>query len=309
MPRVKHLFSVLLACASLSTAVAPVSAQAMLPYVPQLNSEQLEQQGLILIQEAVQLIRFQQPELAMLRAKLSTQLAPDRFETWFILGTLEVGQKNHEEGIKALKQAQALAPKEAGVLFTLGNAYFQKGDYNNAIANLQEGLKIEPKTPEALFDLGNTYFKMKQLPEAISFYQQALDTDKLFLPALINIGLAQYEQGNPTEAIASWQKVVKAHDALKTQEQQPELKAEPQLAVAIALFARGEKPQSLKMGEDALSLDGRYGDINYLRDNLWGERLLTDAQAFLATPQMQAAVTRFNQTSAETELQMEMAPQ
>jgi tetratricopeptide (TPR) repeat protein len=303
------LFSVLLACASLSTAVIPVSAQALLPYMPELNSEQLEQQGLILIQEAVQLIRFQQPELAMVRAKLSTQLAPDRFETWFILGTLQVQTKEYDEGIKALQQAQVLAPKDAGVLFTLGNAYFQKGDYNNAIANLQAGLKIEPKTPEALFDLGNTHFKMKQLPEAISYYQQALEIDTKFLPALINIGLAQYEQGNPQEAIANWQKVIKANDALKAQERQPELKAEPQLAIAIASFAQGQKTQSLKMGEDALSIDGRYGDINYLRDNLWGERLLNDAQAFLATPQMQAAVTRFNQTSAETDLQMEMTPQ
>jgi tetratricopeptide (TPR) repeat protein len=302
VPKVRYIFSVLLACASLSTASVPASAQALLPYVPELNSEQLQQQGLFLIQEAVQLIRFQQYDLAMPRAKLATQLAPDRFETWFILGTLQVQQKEYEESIKSLQQAQSLSPKDAGVLFTLGNAYFQKGDYNNAIANLQAGLKIEPKTPEALFDLGNTYLKLKQFPEAISFYEQAYKIDPKFLPALINVGLVKYEQGDATGAIASWKNVIKAHNALKKEEQQAELKAEPQLAIAIATYVQGQKTQGLKLGEDALSNDGRYGSINYLRDNLWGSRLLTDAQAFFATPQIQAAIARFNQTSAQEEM-------
>jgi tetratricopeptide (TPR) repeat protein len=304
VPRIRYIFSALLACASISTASIPVSAQALLPYAPEFNSEQLQQQGLFLLQEAVQLIRFQQYDLAMPRAKLASQLAPDRFETWFILGTLEVQQKNYDEGISALKQAQSLSPKDVGVLFTLGNAYFQKGDYQNAIANLQAGLKIEPKTPEALFDLGNTYLKLKQFPEAISHYEKAFAIDKKFLPALINIGLVKYEQGDVKGAIASWQKVVKVHDSLKADEQQPEFKAEPQLAIAIATFVQGQKTQGIKMGEGALSLDGRYGDINYLRDNLWGSRLLTDAQAFLAVPQMQAAIARFSETSAEAEMEM-----
>ena len=77
----------------LAGGAAPVFSQAVLPYTPNLDQQQLEDQGLALTEDVVQLVRFQQYDLAFPRAKLATQLAPEQFQTWFILGTLYLQQE------------------------------------------------------------------------------------------------------------------------------------------------------------------------------------------------------------------------
>ena len=64
----------------------PTNGQVLLPYTPQLSMEQLEAQGLKMAEEASQLVRFQQHDHALSRAKLAVQLAPQKYQPWFILG-------------------------------------------------------------------------------------------------------------------------------------------------------------------------------------------------------------------------------
>ncbi|NES68298.1 MAG: cytochrome c biogenesis factor, partial [Okeania sp. SIO2D1] len=68
--------------------------------------------------------------------------------------------------------------------------------------------------------------------------------------------------------------------------------AEPLLALSVALYTKGDKQQGFAMGEEALRLDSRYADIDYLDKNLWGERLLEDAKRFLATPRIQETLAQ-----------------
>ena len=44
------------------------------------------------------------------------------------------------------------------------------------------------------------------------------------------------------------------------------------------------------MGETALRIDQRYGNLDFLKENLWGERLLSDTKKFLQLPPIQAAL-------------------
>ncbi len=185
----------LIACAGISSLSLPVRGQAVLPYVPKLDSEKLELQGLQLLQDAVQLIRFQQYDLALPRAELATQLAPGNYDVWFILGSLYIQQEKIDQGITVLEKAESLAPEQQGILFSLGNAYFQKGDYEAAREKLEAGLEIENNSPEALFDLGNTYLKLAQFDDAIDSYEAAFAQEATFWPALNNVGLVEYEQG------------------------------------------------------------------------------------------------------------------
>jgi cytochrome c-type biogenesis protein CcmH/NrfG len=154
VPKRIPLFSILVLLGLLSVQV-PVSGQALLPYTLQLDSKELEQQGLNLAQDAVQLVRFQQFELALPRAELATQLAPKSYQTWFILGSLYVQTKELDKGIDALQRAKSLEPNEAGILFTLGSAHFQKAQYTTAVAELEAGLKIKPNVPEAFLSLSS----------------------------------------------------------------------------------------------------------------------------------------------------------
>ena len=266
------------------TTVKPVEGQALVPHILQLDSDQLEQTGLRLAEEALQLARFQQFDLALSKAELATELAPNSQQTWTLLGSLYIQAEKLEEGIYALKQAQGLMPSDPDVSFVLGRAYFQTSDYKSAIEELRKGLKFEPENSGALFDLGNAYYKHGKLKKAIAQYEQAYELNKKLWPAINNIGLVEYEMGKVDNAIAKWRQAVDIDSKA----------AEPLLAMAVALYAQGNgnKEESLAMGEKALQLDSRYADINYLDEHLWGKRLIGDAKRFIATPRIQDTLAR-----------------
>lgn len=257
-------------------------AQALLPYIPKLDVNDLEQKGRALAQDALQLAQFQQFELALSRAKLATQLVPENAQVWGVLGSIYLQSNKLDDGVAALQQAKRLDSQNAGVYFALGSAYFQQSKIPLAITELQTGLKLKPNATNALFDLGNAYFVSGQYPEAVNQYQKAVAQSSDFWPALNNIGLIEYERGNVTAAIRHWQDASKLDDKA----------AEPRLAVAIALYSKGEREQALILGEAALKIDRRYGDLKFLKENLWGDKLLQDAKLFLSIPRIQSTLAK-----------------
>lgn len=268
----------------LTSAPQPALSQALIPHVPQLSAPQLEREGLALAQEAAQLAQFQQFEPALERAQLATQLAPQSFETWTVLGALYLEAKQPDKSVVALERARSLKRQDSTVLFSLGSAYFQRGNYPAAVQTLQAGLALKPNAPEALFDLGNTYYKMGQFKNAIVQYEKAVTQDRKFWPAINNIGLVRYEDRDVKSAVQQWQAAI-AIDSKAS---------EPKLALAVALYTSGQQVQGLTLAETALKLDGRYADLNFLKENLWGDRLLTDTKKVLATPRIQATIAQLD---------------
>ena len=114
------------------------------------------------------------------------------------------------------------------------------------------------------FDLGNAYYMLNKFPDAIAQFNLAINKDKKFWPAINNIGLIKYEEGDVTGAIQQWQTAISIDKKA----------AEPLLALAVASYSQGDKQKSLQMGVSALRIDSRYADLNFLKENLWGERLL-----------------------------------
>lgn len=274
----------LLVIFGLGSTLQPAFGQALIPHVPQLSGPQLEREGLSLAQEAAQLAQFQQFELALARAQLATQLAPQAYETWTVLGALYLEMKQPGKSVTALERARSLEKQNPTILFSLGSAYFQQGNYLAAARTLQTGLALKPNAPEALFDLGNTYYKMGQFKDAIVQYDKAVTQDRKFWPAINNIGLVQYEAKNVKAAVQKWQAAIAIDNKA----------SEPKLALAVALYAGGQQTQGLTLAETALKLDGRYADLNFLKENLWGDRLLTDTKKVLATPRIQAAIAQLD---------------
>ncbi|MFP4132981.1 MAG: tetratricopeptide repeat protein [Halothece sp.] len=285
----QNLVISLLACTGMwGLAIPPAYSQALLPHTLEPNFENLEQQGIRLAQDAAQLVRFQQYEAALARAKVATQLAPEVYEPWFILGSLQARNENTDRAIVALEKAHEIAPTEARVLFTLGSAYFRQGDYQQAVEELEAGLDIEPNAPEALFDLGNAYLKLDDYDSAIAKYEKAHNLESGFWPAINNIGLIRYEQGDLEEAIEHWETAVKIAEA--------EDSSEPKLAIAVARYEQGNQEQAQALAEEALQQDERYGNLDFLEENLWGEKLLTDTADFFLSPPMEATLTRLQIT-------------
>ena len=279
------LISLVLAL-GLWTMPEPAVAQALLPYTLQIDSAQLEQTALSLAEEAVQLARLQQYELAVPRAELATQLAPKNAQTWTLLGSLYLQVEQFDKGIEALGQAQSLSPENASIKFVLGEAHFRKANYQKAVEYLQAGLKLQPDTPGALFDLGNSFYKLKRFDQAIAQYEKAFALEKNLWPAINNIGLVKYEMGDVDGAIKRWEQAIALDDKA----------AESMLALAVALYGKGDQAKGLAMGEAALKLDKRYATVEYLKENLWGDRLIADTQKLLATPEMKAALDKIQDT-------------
>ncbi len=126
------------------------------------------------------------------------------------------------------------------------------------------------------------------MPDAVAQYNKAVSQDKKFWPALNNIGLINYEQGDTQGAIKQWQTAV-------TLDKQA---AEPLLALAVALYTKGDRQQGLTLGEAALRIDQRYANLDFLKENLWGQRLLSDTKKFLELPRIQAALQQPGNSSA-----------
>jgi hypothetical protein len=43
------------------------------------------------------------------------------------------------------------------------------------------------------------------------------------------------------------------------------------------------------MGVSALRIDSRYANLDFLKENLWGDRLLADTKKFLEIPEIKSA--------------------
>jgi hypothetical protein len=74
------------------------------------------------------------------------------------------------------------------------------------------------------------------------------------------------------------------------------------LALAVALYTKGDKEKGLSLGEAALKLDKRYATVTFLKDNLWGDRLIAATQNFLATPQIKAALAKIQDAPPSPQL-------
>ncbi|PZO22964.1 MAG: cytochrome c biogenesis factor [Leptolyngbya foveolarum] len=270
----------------------PAAAQALLPYTLPLDQTRLQADGESLAQDAVQLAQFQQYDEALARAQLAAQLLPGNADVLALLGSLylQSSKPQPEQAIATLEQAKELQPDNALVMFALGSAYFSHQDYSKAVKSIESGLKIEPENPNALFDLGNAYYKLSQFDRAIAQYEKAVAKESSFWPAVNNIGLVKYESGDTAGAIAEWQRALD----LAGEEQ-----TEPQLAIAVAQFSQGQTASSSDAAIVALERDPSYADIDFLKDNLWGEKLITATKQFFSTPELQELLVQLTPKEVE----------
>jgi len=286
------LLPLLTLCGLLSTSL-PARAQALTPYVLPLDYDLMAEQGLFLANEAQQLAEFQQFGRALALAQLASQLAPNEGQVLALLGGLYLQNNDLEQALPLLDRARVLLPNNARVLFALGSAYLQQDNPRLASSYLEQGLRLEAENPNALFDLGNAYFKLGEYPKAIASFEQSVAVEPEFWPAVNNIGLVLYEQGDTPEAVEYWR------TSLDLAANEPE----PKLAIAVALHAQencgvpvvraanAACQEALRLGVEALEQDSRYADLDFLRTNLWGDRLIDSTTDFFELPDIKTLLS------------------
>ena len=57
-------------------------------------------------------------------------------------------------------------------------------------------------------------------------------------------------------------------------------------------YQQGEKDKALKLAESALKIDSQFANIDFLKKNLWGNKIIADAQKLLAYPELKNYVNQ-----------------
>lgn len=178
--------------------------------------------------------------------------------------------ENHQNALSDYNIAINLKPNTVSVLQQRGHLYnFEFKKYTKALSDYDKVLELEPQNTEVYIARGMLYHALKNYSKAISDYERALELNALLgYAALNNLGLIQYELNNPEKAIAYWRKTLKINRDLE----------ESKLAIAVAMYQQGEKTEAIQQAEQVLKLDNEWVNLEFLREQLWGESLIKDTQ-------------------------------
>jgi tetratricopeptide (TPR) repeat protein len=293
-PLVSFAGSLALALVGWGGGAIAAGAQGLLPHVPLPDVQGLEREGIRLADEASQ--EFQLPQ-ALGRAEVAAWLAPENPQVLRLLGGLYLQAGDLAQATVALEAArQHGGDQDAALLLALGAAYLQGGRPEAAESTLRAGLALDPAALTGWFDLGNALIKLGRWEASVREFERALALDASFWPALNNIGLVRYEQGRMAAAVELWERSLAIDETA----------AEPMLAIAVARYGQGRCGEvgggngssrnqdtcaaAIALGEKALLADPQYGRLDYLRANLWGDRLVAATAAFFAHPRLQPLV-------------------
>lgn len=191
---------------------------------------------------------------------------------------MELSREFYSTGELALTDLNELIktfPYEADVYISRGLFYHNQKEWTLALADFNKAIKLSPTLANAYVERSILYHRLGNYTAALSDYYKVLGLDKNYFLAIVNIGLIGYEKGFIDQAIKQWQQAVNINNS-----------AEAQLALAVALYVKGEQEEAFEMAETALKLDQEFANLKYLQENLWARRLLTDAAKLLSTPRI-----------------------
>ncbi|MGK7942372.1 MAG: tetratricopeptide repeat protein [Crocosphaera sp.] len=193
-------------------------------------------------------------------------------------GDLLLKMKDNQGALEDYTKAIRLDPETATAKFyqQRSTVYRRLNQPQKAIADASKVIELTPDKPNSYFSRGLIYHANKDYKKAMNDYNLALSKDNKFIPAINNIGVIEYEQDNPEKAVQQWQKAINIKEDF----------AEVKLALAVAFYSEGKQDKAFSLAKDAINTDKRWKDIDYLQQNLWGEKLIKDAKILLETPQM-----------------------
>ena len=201
-----------------------------------------------------------------------------------IYANLKNKLRNNDLALENYNKALELEENNANAnaYIARGVIYIRQKNWNLGFEDCKKAIQIEPDNPSSYMCLGLIYHSQEKWDLALDNYNKVLQHQSDYVAAIDNIGLIKYEQGALDAAIQQWQKSINIESK----------SAEPHLALAIALYTKGEKQKAYQIAEVALRLDKSFADVKVMEENLWQERLITDAQKLLSSSEIQALLSR-----------------
>ena len=201
------------------------------------------------------------------------KINPNLAEAYNNRGVARYALGDKQGAIDDFTQAIKINPNYANAYVGRGIARDDLGDKQGAIDDYTQAIKFNPNDADAYTNRGFIYHQQGKYTAAMSNYNQAVAKNANSFAAINNIGFIKYEQGDKDTAIKQWRQAITINNQL----------AEPILALAVALYTKGEKQQAYQLAATALKLDKTFADINVLKKNLWGDKIIRDAKKLLST--------------------------
>ena len=198
-------------------------------------------------------------------------LNPNYVYGYYNRGLVKSNLGDYPGAIADFDRALELDSKLVEAYNNRGNAKSSLGDLPGAIADYSAAINLNPNLASAYYNRGLARSELGEKEPAIKDYTEAIRLNGKFWQAMNNIGLIRYEMGQLEEAIAQWKGAVAVDSQL----------LEPRFALAVALYSQGNRDESISMAKTVLKLDQRYGNLEFLKSHLWGDRLVKDTQKLL----------------------------
>lgn len=202
------------------------------------------------------------------------ELQPNNVAIYGARATIFNQLQDYQGALKDVNKIIELQPDNIAAYGARYELLFKLKDYKGAMNDANKVIELQPNLPNGYLGRGIIYQAQGNYASALTEYNLALSKDANSLIAINNIGIIKYEQGDKQGAIAQWIQVVKSNDKA----------VEAIMALAVAFYVNGEQEKALQLAEIGLKIDKSFGHKETLKANLWGEKLLKDAEKLLSDP-------------------------
>jgi len=169
------------------------------------------------------------------------RLKPDSAESWDSLARVHAEMKDYEQAVRAAKEAIRLDPDDAAAWLVLGGAYGGLHNLDEAAKALVEAVRLRPDYAAAWYNLGTVYGGMKKYDRAVAAHQEAVRLEPNEPTFLYNLGHSYALQGNRSKVLEVYEELSVLNPALANQFFTANVPQSP--GTATSQYSRGELRQ------------------------------------------------------------------
>jgi tetratricopeptide (TPR) repeat protein len=248
--------------------IEPVTAQTKSSTITQ---QQLQQRDELATQAFVATNKGDFATAERLWTEILNQF-PDNAAVWSNRGNSRVSQHKLQEALVDYNKAIELAPNVTDPYLNRGTALEGLGRWEQAIADYNHVLELDPKDAMAYNNRGNAEAGSGKWAEAIADYKRSTEIAPNFAFARANYALALYETGQTDKAIREMRNIARKYSQF----------ADVRAALTAAYWVQGQRGEAESNWVSAVGLDGRYKDINWVKNvRRWPPSMVAALERFL----------------------------
>ena len=237
------------------------SLKAIIPFYNIPNEDFLKKNSFAIAKNAYQLLYFGQIKESLNLAKLAISINKNDPSLWSLLAEAQIANKLYENALNSIREGKNIDPKMSELYFSESSIFIKQNKIKDAQNSLKKGLKLNPANINGLFQLGNLYLMEKDFKRSLNTFDEAIDIKPAFWQAYNNKGLIFFELNNIPRAIENFKRAIEIEN-----------NAEPLLALAVCI-QNEDFTESILLAKKALSKNPNYVDIEYRKEQLWGQKL------------------------------------